>query len=93
MGWNNKPLKDLESTILNETNLPKYLWTDAVSITWYMMNRVLIRPILQLTHYELNKVRKPIIYHLYDFRCKYFVLNNRKDNLGKFDSKVDEGLF
>lgn len=46
MGWNNKPLKELESTILNETNLPKYLWTDAVSITWYMMNRVLIRLIL-----------------------------------------------
>jgi len=27
------------------------------------------------------------------FRCKYFILNNGKDNLGKFDSKANEGIF
>lgn len=25
--------------------------------------------------------------------CKCFILNDRKDNLGKFDAKVDEGIF
>lgn len=33
------------------------------------------------------------ISHLHIFGCKSFVLNNKKDNLGKFDAKVDEGVF
>ena len=31
--------------------------------------------------------------HFRAFGCKCFVLNNGKDHLGKFDSKVDEGIF
>ena len=31
--------------------------------------------------------------HLKVFGCKCFILNNGKDNLGKFDSKSDEGIF
>jgi len=27
------------------------------------------------------------------FGCKCFILNNDKDNLGKFDAKADEGIF
>jgi len=34
--------------------------------------------------------RKPNISHLKVFGCKCFILNNGKDNLGKFNSKVDE---
>ena len=37
--------------------------------------------------------RKPNISHLHIFGCKCFVLNNGKDNLGKFDAKSDEGIF
>jgi len=36
---------------------------------------------------------KPNISHLKVFRCKCFILNNGRDNLGKFDSKADEGFF
>ena len=57
------------------------------------MNKTLIRPILKKTPYELYKGRKPNIYHLHIFGCKCFVLNNGKDNLGKFDAKSDEGIF
>ena len=57
------------------------------------MNRALIRPILKKTPYELYKGRKPNISHLHVFGCKCFVLNNGKDNLGKFDAKSDEGIF
>ena len=48
---------------------------------------------MKLTPYELFKGRKPIIYHLKIFGCKCFLLNNGKSNIGKFDSKVDEGIF
>jgi len=39
------------------------------------------------------KGRKPNIAHLKVFGCKYFILNNEKENLDKFDSKVDEETF
>ena len=39
------------------------------------------------------KGRKPNVAHLKIFGCKCFVLNNGKENLGKFDSKVDEAIF
>ena len=57
------------------------------------MNRVLIRPILKKTPYELFNGRKPNINHLRVFGCSCFVLNNGKENLGKFDEKVDNGIF
>ena len=57
------------------------------------MNRVLIRPILKKTPYELFNGRKPNINHLRVFGCSCFVLNYGKENLGKFDEKVDIGIF
>jgi len=86
-------LEELARTLLNKTNLPKYFWVDAVSTTCYVLNRVLIRPILKKTPYELFKGRKSNLSHLKVFGCKCFILNNEKDNLGKFDSKADEGVF
>ena len=53
----------------------------------------MIRPILKKTPYELFKGRKPNISYFHPFGCKCFVLNNGKDNLGKFDAKSDEGIF
>jgi len=54
---------------------------------------VLIRPILKKTPYELFNGRKPNINHLRVFGCSCFVLNNGKENLGKFDEKADLGIF
>lgn len=79
--------------MVNEGNPPKYFWADAISTTCYVLNRVLKSPILYKTPYELLKGRKPNLSHLHVFRCKCFILNNGKDNLGKFDAKVDEGIF
>jgi len=89
----NRALEQIARTLLNETNLPKYFWADAINTVCYVMNRVLIRPILKKTPYELFKGRKPNIYHLRVFGYKCFILNNGKDNSGKFDSKADEGIF
>jgi len=57
------------------------------------MNRVLIRPILKKTPYDLFNGRNPNICHLRVFGCNCFVLNNGKENLGKFDEKADHGIF
>ena len=89
----NRSLEELAKTMLNETKLPKYFWADAVNTAFYVCNRVLIRPILKKTPYELYKARKPNISHFHAFGCKCFVLNNGKDNLGKFDPKSNKGIF
>src|SRR4051812_45106247 len=89
----NRVLEELARTMLNEGSLPKYFWDDAISTACYVLNRILIRPILNKTPYELLKGRKPNISHLHVFGCKCFVLNNVKENLGKFDAKADEGIF
>ena len=53
----------------------------------------MLRPIIGKTPYELFKGRTPSIAHLKVFGCQCFVLNNGKDNLGKFDLRSDEGIF
>ena len=53
----------------------------------------MIMPILKKTLYELFRERKPNISYFHPFGCKCFVLNNGKNNLGKFDAKSDEGIF
>ena len=86
-------LEELTRTMLNENSLPKYFWTDVVNIACYVLNRVLIRPILRKTSYELFKGRRHVLSHLKVFGCKCFILNNGKESLGKIDAKADECVF
>ena len=79
-------------TMLNENTLPKYFLAEAVNTTCYVLNRVLIRPYLNKTPYELWKDRKPNIGYFKVFECKCFILNT-KDSLSKFDSKSDVDIF
>ena len=79
-------------TMLHEYNLPLYFWAEAVNTSCYISNRVFKRPILNKTPYELWNNRKSKISYLRVFGCKCFILNT-KDNLEKFDSKADEGIF
>ena len=56
----NRSLEELASTLLNETYKPKYFWADAVSTTCYVLNRVLIRPILKKIPVICLKIENPI---------------------------------
>jgi len=89
----NRSLEELTRTMLSESSLPKYFWVEAVNTSCYVMNRVLIRPILKRTPYEIFNGRKPNINHLRVFGCSCFVLNNGKESLGKFDEKANLGIF
>jgi len=89
----NRSLEELARTMLNDNSLPKYFWVDAISIAYHMLNRVLIKPVLKLTPYEIFKGRKPNVFYFKAFGCKCFILNNGKSNLGKFDPKADEDIF
>ena len=83
---------EMARTIFHEYNLPLYFWAEAVNTSCYISNRVFKRPILNKASYELWNNRKPKISYLRVFGCKCFILNT-KDNLEKFDSKADDGIF
>ena len=83
---------EMARTMLYEYNLPLYFWVEAVNTSCYISYRVFKRPILNKTSYELWNNRKPKISYLRVFECKCFILNT-KDNIEKFDSKADEGIF
>ena len=85
-------IQEMARTMLNENSLPKYFWAKTVNTACYVLNRVLIRPHLNKTPYELWKDRKPNIGYFKVFKCKCFILNT-KDNLGKFDPKSNVGIF
>ncbi|GKV15616.1 hypothetical protein SLEP1_g26391 [Rubroshorea leprosula] len=89
----NCTIEDMARTMICENDLPKSFWAEAVATSCYLLNRVMVRPILNKTPYEIYKGRKPKISYFRAFGCKCFVLNNGKDSLGKFDSKSDEGIF
>lgn len=40
----------------------------------------------------MNK-KKPKLSYFKPFRCKCFVLNNEKNDIGKFDLRSDDGVF
>lgn len=89
----NKTFIDIARTMLIDSGLAMNFWEEAVNTTCYVTNRSLIRSMIKKTPYELLNDRKPSIAHLKPFGCKCYVLNNGKDDLGKFDARSDEGVF
>ena len=47
--------------MLNKNDLLKYFWVDVVNTVCYVLNRVLLRSILNKTPYDLWKNNKPNI--------------------------------
>ena len=49
-------------TMLNENNLPKYFWAEAVNTSCYDLNRILLRPILKKKlPMSFGKTRNPTL--------------------------------
>ncbi|KAJ9550966.1 hypothetical protein OSB04_015011 [Centaurea solstitialis] len=88
----NRTLIEAARSMLSEANLATQFWAEAVNTACYTQNRSLIVKRFKRTPYELFRNRKPSIEHLHIFGCVCYILNN-KDNLGKFDSKSDDGIF
>jgi hypothetical protein len=63
-----------------------------VDTSTYILNRILIRPSLGKTPYEILKGRKPTLDYFRVFGSKCFILN-KKDYLTEFDPKSYEGVF
>ncbi|GJS82608.1 retrovirus-related pol polyprotein from transposon TNT 1-94 [Tanacetum coccineum] len=88
----NRTLQEMSRTMLNEQTIPQKFWCNAVDTSTYILNRILIRPILGKTPYEIFRGRKPSLEYFKVFGSKCFILNT-KDYLTKFDPKSYEGVF
>ncbi|GKC40994.1 retrovirus-related pol polyprotein from transposon TNT 1-94 [Tanacetum coccineum] len=88
----NRTLQEMSRTMLNEQTIPQKFWCNAVDTSTYILNRILIRPILGKTPYEIFRGRKPSLEYFKVFGSKCFILNT-KDYLIKFDPKSYEGVF
>ncbi|KAI3691773.1 hypothetical protein L6452_31575 [Arctium lappa] len=87
-----RTLVEVARTMLSHSNLPLFLWAEAVSTACYTQNRSMIHRRFKKTPYVLINNRTPTIKYFHIFGCKCFVLNDR-ENLNKFSAKADEGIF
>ncbi|KAI3669337.1 hypothetical protein L6452_40570 [Arctium lappa] len=88
----NRTLVEAAQTMLNQSDLPLFLWAEAVSTACHTQNRSMIHRQFQKTPYALINNRTPTIKNFHVFGCKSFILNDR-ENLNKFSAKADEGIF
>lgn len=88
----NRSLQDMARTMLKDKGLPFYFWAEVVNSACYIGNRVFLRSMLHKTAYELWYGKKPNISYFRAFGCKCYILNTN-DNIGKFDSRSDIGIF
>ncbi|KAJ9535421.1 hypothetical protein OSB04_un001464 [Centaurea solstitialis] len=88
----NRTLIEAARTMLVDSKLPVTFWAEAINTACYVQNRVLVVKSKGKTPYELFEKKKPFIGFLVPFGCPCTILNT-KSQLGKFDSKSDDGFF
>ncbi|KAI3681231.1 hypothetical protein L6452_36018 [Arctium lappa] len=88
----NRTLVEAARTMLSHSNLPLFLWAEAVSTACYTQNRSMVHRRFKKTPYALINNRTPTIKYFHIFRCKCFVLND-SESLKKFSAKGEEGIF
>lgn len=65
----NRTLKDMVRSMICNSNLPTYLWGDALKTANYILNRVPSKAVPK-TPYELWTTRKPSLRHMHIWGCK-----------------------
>ncbi|KAJ9536327.1 hypothetical protein OSB04_un000490 [Centaurea solstitialis] len=88
----NRTLVEAARSMLAESQLPQYLWAEAVNTACYTQNRSIIHRRFGKTPYHILFGRVPSVEHFKVFGCKCFVLNE-SENRGKFGPKSDELIF
>ena len=78
--------------MMSERGISQTFWVEVVHTTAYILNKAHLRPNSDKTPYELWFGRPASIKHFKVFGSKCYIKNN-DDHLGKFDSRVDEGIF
>jgi transposase InsO family protein len=88
----NKSVQEMSRTMLNDSKLSDIFWGKAVHTYFHILNKGLIRRNSDNTPYELWKGRLANVKHYRVFGRKCYI-KRENNNIGKFDSRVDEGIF
>nr|GFB54581.1 hypothetical protein [Tanacetum cinerariifolium] len=88
----NRTLVEAARTMLTFSNLPSFLWAEAIATACFTQNRLIIHKHFHKTPYELINKRKPNIKFFRVFGCRCYLLNDYED-VGKLKAKGDIGVF
>ncbi|KAG7552201.1 GAG-pre-integrase domain [Arabidopsis thaliana x Arabidopsis arenosa] len=88
----NRTLQEMARAMIHGNGVPEKFWAEAISTACYVINRVYVRIGANKTPYEIWKGKKPNLSYFRVFGCVCYILND-KDQLGKFDSRSEEGFF
>nr|GEW63736.1 hypothetical protein [Tanacetum cinerariifolium] len=88
----NQTLVEATRTMLTSTNLPSFLWAEAIATACFTQNRSIIHKRFDKTPYELINKRKPNIKFFRVFGCICYLLNDYED-VGKLKAKGDIRVF
>ncbi|KAJ9544933.1 LOW QUALITY PROTEIN: hypothetical protein OSB04_024640 [Centaurea solstitialis] len=88
----NRTLVEAARSMLAQSQLPQYLWAEAVNTACYTQNRSIIHRRFGKIPYHVLFGRIPNIDYFKVFGCPCFVLNET-ENRGKFGPKSDEMIF
>ena len=78
--------------MLNEAKLLDSFWREALYTVVYILNRGKLRVNKDNPPYELWYGRLSSVKYFKVFGSNYYIKRN-EDDLGKFDSKTDDGIF
>jgi hypothetical protein len=88
----NITVQQMAKSMMNEKNIGQTYWVEAIHTTVHVLNKSHLRPQTDKTPYELWYGRPTSIKHFKVFGSKCYINNNDK-NLGKYDDRIDEGIF
>lgn len=78
--------------MIKGAKLPEVYWKEAIHTTTYTLNKCLYQMKYGKTSYELWYDKTLTIKYFKVFGSKCYIRKD-EDNLGKFDNRVDEGIF
>jgi hypothetical protein len=79
-------------SMMNERNIAQTYWVEEIHTAVHILNKSHLRPHSDKTPYELWFGRPSSIKNFKFFGSKCYIKNN-DENIGKYDDKVDEGIF
>ena len=79
-------------SMMNERNISQTYWVEDIPTNIHILNKAHLRSNGNKTPYELWFGRHASIKHFKFFGSKCYIKNN-DEHLGKYDNRVDEGIF
>jgi hypothetical protein len=88
----NITVQQMARSMMNEKNIGQTYWVEAIHTSVHILNKAHLKPHSDKTPYALWYGRPASIKHFRVFGIKCYIKNNNA-NLGKYDDRVDEGIF